>query len=408
VAESSKLVQFGAGAIGRSFIGQLFARGGYEVVFFDVNPDIVDALNERRSYRVEIRDTPPGSILVRGVRAVNGNDREAVIEEVRTARVAGTAVGAGALKYLYPTLAAGIAVRREAGLPPLDVILCENLHDAASLVRQGLSTQLPPDFPLDEAVGLVETSIGKMVPMVPDELRRQDPLVVCAEAFNTLVVDGHGFKNAIPLVEGLSPQRNMPAYVDRKLYVHNLGHAAVAYHAARCYPEVRTIGEAIEIDSVRLLAGGAMRETAAALLRAYPGEWSPQELEDHVQDLLRRFANPALGDTVFRVGRDVPRKLNRHDRIIGAMAMDLHHGITPAHTARVAADAFHFRAVDDAGRLDPADEAFIRDVLPRGPEHVLSTVCGLNDADPLEAKVRQFVLAALDSGESPLSRPLTG
>ena len=37
----NKLVLFGAGKIGRSFIGQVFSRSGYEVVFIDINQEII-------------------------------------------------------------------------------------------------------------------------------------------------------------------------------------------------------------------------------------------------------------------------------------------------------------------------------------------------------------------------------
>ena len=51
-----KLVLFGAGKIGQSFIGQLFSRGGYEVVFVDVCKPIIDELNRRRTYNVVIKN----------------------------------------------------------------------------------------------------------------------------------------------------------------------------------------------------------------------------------------------------------------------------------------------------------------------------------------------------------------
>ncbi|HPP75292.1 MAG TPA: mannitol-1-phosphate 5-dehydrogenase, partial [Armatimonadota bacterium] len=49
-----KAVQFGAGNIGRGFIGQLFHESGYEVVFVDVVPDVVRLLNEQRCYTLRI------------------------------------------------------------------------------------------------------------------------------------------------------------------------------------------------------------------------------------------------------------------------------------------------------------------------------------------------------------------
>jgi mannitol-1-phosphate 5-dehydrogenase len=392
-----KLVQFGAGSIGRSFIGQLFARAGFEVVFVDVDDRIIEALNGRRQYRVEIRDDPPGELLVENVRAVNGRDRGAVVSELISARAAGTSVGAGALQHVYPVLAAGIMERQRRGLPPLDVILCENLKNAAKIVRAGLQACLPPDFPLESAVGLVETSIGKMVPLVPQAVREHDPLVVFAEAYNTLIVDAEAFKNPAPAAPGLEPRKNMAAYVDRKLYIHNLGHAAIAYHTALYHPTVQSIGDAIALDDVCELAGEAMRESAQALVRTYPDEFSEAALEAHIRDLVQRFGNPALGDTVYRVGRDIRRKLHRDDRIVGAMLIDLKHGVEPQITARVAAEAMRFRAGDEQGKPDPADVDFIRNDLPRGPEHVLSAVCGLDPADPIDSLARKLILSQVGS-----------
>jgi len=393
-----KLVQFGAGAIGRSFIGQLFARGGYEVVFVDVSRPIIEALNERRSYRVEIRDDPPGELLVQNVRAVDGNDREAVVRELSTARIAGTAVGANALRFIYPALAAGLLERRRLGVGPLDIILCENLHHAAAITREGLRAELPPQFPLDEYAGLVETSIGKMVPLMPESMRSQDPLLVCGEAYNTLIVDARAFKNPIPEIPGLAPRANMSAYVDRKLYIHNLGHAAVAYEAARRHPAITTIDRAVREADVRELAETAMRESAAALAKAYPEEFTMEDLENHIQDLLHRFANPALGDTVFRVGRDVRRKLGRHDRIIGAMLTDLAQGVEPTATAEVAAAALEFRTPGENGELDPSDHAFITEDSPKGLEHVLSHISGLDRAQPLDRKAWDLIQGAIGRG----------
>ena len=156
-----KLVQFGAGNIGRSFIGQLFSRAGYEVAFVDVMPEMVALLNERRRYRVEVKDERPETIWVENVRAVDGRDRERVVAELTTADIAGTAVGPAALPHLFPVIADAVRARQERGAPPLDIILCENLRSAADTVRAGVARLLPADFPLDESLGLVETSIGK-------------------------------------------------------------------------------------------------------------------------------------------------------------------------------------------------------------------------------------------------------
>ena len=44
--EKKLLIQFGAGNIGRSFLGQIFARNGWEVVFVDVDELLLKELNQ--------------------------------------------------------------------------------------------------------------------------------------------------------------------------------------------------------------------------------------------------------------------------------------------------------------------------------------------------------------------------
>ena len=357
--------------------------------------DLVNQLNARGRYRVEIRDEPGGEIWVEHVRAIHGEDTRAVVEALAEADIAATAVGPNALTYLYPTLARGLRQRHlRYGTRPLDIILAENLRNAAAIVRAGLQAHLPADFPLDLMVGLVETSIGKMVPIMTAAQRRDDPLAVFAEAYNQLILDGAAFKNPIPKVPGLSPKQHMAAYVDRKLFIHNLGHAAVAYLGFLADRQLTYIWQAVALPAVRAGAREAMEESARALLAAYPHEFTEQSLGEHIDDLLHRFANQALGDTIFRVGRDLPRKLSRDDRIIGALRFDLAHGIASAATARVAAAALEFRGTDEHGQLAPSDAAFLRDDYPQGLDHLLTHLCGLRLDDPAERSLADAIRAA--------------
>jgi mannitol-1-phosphate 5-dehydrogenase len=389
-----KLVQFGAGNIGRSFIGQLFSRAGYEVVFADVVPEVIRLLNERGRYRVEIKDDPPGTIWVENVRAVDSRDRDRVVGELATADIAGTAVGPAALPHLFPVLAAALRLRQEQDAGPLDVILCENLRGAAATVREGVAALLPADFPLDESLGLVETSIGKMVPIMTAAQRAADPLAVHAEAYNTLICDARGFRAPIPNVPGLDPKQNMRAYVDRKSFIHNLGHAITAYVGYVRDPRMVYLWEAVERPDVREVAEGAMWESARALIREYPEEFTEANQREHIEDLLRRFANRALGDTIFRVGRDLPRKLSPEDRLVGALRLGLRHGLSAPNTLLGIAAALHFRAVDEEGRLHPADAQFVEEWIPQGPEKILTGVCALNPDVPAEAECIREVAAA--------------
>lgn len=49
-----KAIQYGAGNIGRGFLAQLFTLSGYEVVFIDVNSEIVNKLNKDKSHTIAL------------------------------------------------------------------------------------------------------------------------------------------------------------------------------------------------------------------------------------------------------------------------------------------------------------------------------------------------------------------
>jgi mannitol-1-phosphate 5-dehydrogenase len=389
------LVQFGAGNIGRSFIGQLFATSGYEVIFIDVAKPLVEALNARREYNIVIKRSSAADevLTIRNVYALDGNDHAAVAEAVADTDYVATSVGLGALPHIFPVLARGIELRaqRYPGRP-LDIIIAENIHDGARYFRQSLEELLPPGFPLAENVGLVETSIGKMVPIMRKEDLATDPLLLFAEEYNELIVDKHGFRGLLPQIPTLNPVENIKAYVDRKLFIHNLGHAAAAYFGFSQSPGTRYIWQALELPGLASKVRTAMRQSAAALVREYPNDLTLASLEGHIDDLLRRFANKALGDTIYRVGRDLYRKLARNDRLIGAILLAARHDLPYSVIAEAVRAAISFRAVDEEGRLYPRDTEFIANEVPKGLAGILRDVCGLRESDVIDREVIARIL----------------
>jgi mannitol-1-phosphate 5-dehydrogenase len=45
-------VHFGAGNIGRGFIGQMLFASGYEICFIDVNQHVIDDINSLKQYYI--------------------------------------------------------------------------------------------------------------------------------------------------------------------------------------------------------------------------------------------------------------------------------------------------------------------------------------------------------------------
>jgi len=319
-----KAVIIGAGNIGRGFIGQIFSEGGWEVCFLDVSQSVVSALNLHREYPLDII-TSAGSErhLIKNIRAVNGNDSTAAAQEIASADICVTCVGAKAIKYIIPNLAAGIRLRLNNSGKPLDLLICENLMNADQYIRS-LLLPLLSDEELS-SVGLVETSVGRMVPAPSAEILEQEPLLVRAEAYSVLPCDRDAFKGEIPDIANLAPVTPFRYIIERKLYIHNMGHAVCAYLG-----KLRGhtfISDAIADPEIRLIVREAMTESALALSQKFNRPLS--ELMAHTSDLIRRFGNTGLGDTCDRVGADIPRKLAQSDRLTGASLNVLQSGTQP-------------------------------------------------------------------------------
>ena len=128
-------VMFGAGNIGRGFLGQLFSESGYEVVFIDVDEPLLRALNARHSYTLQLVDNlSMQELTISPVRAINSRDKEQVAQALATCDIAATAVGARVLPAIAPLVAQGIRLRAgSTNLLPLNFIVCENLKGAAAI-----------------------------------------------------------------------------------------------------------------------------------------------------------------------------------------------------------------------------------------------------------------------------------
>jgi len=374
--EKSILI-FGAGKIGRSFIGQLFGQAGYQVVFVDVDNKLVDELNRRKSYPVVIKGETDETILVQNVSAVTGFNTEAVKAEIAKTSLMSLSVGKESLEKIIPLIAEGLLLRQE--LSPgneLDIIIAENIRLAGTFIYSKLELLLPEDYPLRKLVGLIETSIGKMVPLMTEEDLKDDPLLLFAESYNTLILDKQSFKKEIPDVPGLSPKDHIQAWVDRKAFVHNLGHATAAYVGNFYHPEKQYVYEVLEFDNILEATRLTMVQAAEILLQFYPNDFTLLDLVEHINDLLHRFQNRALKDTIFRVGQDLPRKLGINDRFAGIIKMAMQKKLDYSLIINAMAFGILFKKADEFGNLAPKDDLFLKMIKEEGLEKTLVALCG--------------------------------
>jgi mannitol-1-phosphate 5-dehydrogenase len=367
-----KAVMYGAGNIGRGFIGQLFSESGYEVSFIDVNLEIINKLNEDGKYPVRIF-TGKGSkdVVVNNVKGVNGMELEKVAQAIAEADIMATAVGVNILPRIAKPIAEGLKKRWQSGnMNPLNIIICENLLDAnhflARLISDELDAAEKDNF--EKLVGLVEASIGRMVPVMTPEMQDGNILRSCVEEYCELPVDKDGFKGEIPNIKNMLPASPFTFYIQRKLFIHNMGHALTAYLGK--FKGYTYIWQAIGDPFIKLAVLRAMQDSARALSREHGIVL--ENILDHVDDLIYRFGNKQLGDTIDRVGNDVKRKLSPNDRLVGAANLCLLHGINPVNICLGIAAAMKFDCMNI--KLNGVNDV----TSVGGAEAVLKDICGLS------------------------------
>ncbi|MBQ7236090.1 MAG: mannitol dehydrogenase [Clostridia bacterium] len=314
-----KFLMYGAGNIGRGFIGQLFSEAGYSVGFIDINKEIISRLNNDKEYPVGIvSNKGVKDVIVKNVYGIDGSDTELVSEEIACADVMATAIGVNVLKFIAKPIALGLKKRFERNAKPLNIIICENLIGADEFLK-GLICEQIPEYTerINNEIGFIEASIGRMVPVLSEDKKQGNPLRVHVEPYDYLPLDKNAFKCDIPEVDKIYPFTPFNLFIQRKLFMHNMSHATTAYLGY--LRDYEYIYEAIADFDIKYVAFKALTQSALAVSKENGVEI--KGLIAHAEDLLYRFANKALADTVARVGRDTKRKLSSNDRLIGAIKL---------------------------------------------------------------------------------------
>jgi mannitol-1-phosphate 5-dehydrogenase len=374
-------VQFGAGNIGRGFLAQLFHESGLEVVFVDVVQPVIKAINEAGTYTIHIVGDSPSDVNIDHIRAIDARDIQSAAEAVAAAEVVCTAVGVAHLLKTAPAIAQGLVLRYQRGTnAPLNILLCENLHNAAEVLKEAVEALLPSDIcaSILGSTGFVQTVVGRMVPAPTEAERAADPLGIRVEAYKNLPADSQAWVGPHPGYVGVKLVSPFQAYVDRKLFTHNCAHAVIGYAGWEAGLEFGW--QALENPTIEALLQAVMRETGEALIRKHGLD--PAEHASHVAGLLQRFKNRDLGDTCIRLARDPVRKLAPGDRIVGAARCCQEQGVVPQALAAAIGSALRYN-----GPEDPSASLLQADIAALGIGAVLEKYCGISAEEPLAAKV---------------------
>jgi mannitol-1-phosphate 5-dehydrogenase len=373
-----KAVHFGAGNIGRGFVGELLHESGYEVVFADVADALIDALDAAESYTVTEIGSGGKTTEVTDFRAINSRTDEArLVDEIATADIVTTAVGPRVLPFVAPVIARGIERRIETGEDAIDggriaVFACENAINATSLLEAEVRAALPEVDAdrLDAIAAFANTAIDRIVPAQSAGAG----LDVVLEPFFEWVIDRTPFGGEPPRIVGVHWVDDLAPFIERKLFTVNTGHATAAYHGFA--HGIHSITDAITDPAIRVEVEAAIGETRSLLVAKFGLD--PVEQEAYGRKIIGRLSNPELPDTVERVGRGPLRKLSRNERFIGPAAQLAERGLPRVALLRGIADALRFDVPED-----PESVELQRILREEEPDGAVAVITGIEPNHPL-------------------------
>ena len=368
-----RAIQFGSGNIGRGFIGGLLSKSGYHVVFADVNTAILDAINRDKKYKILIKDVDCFEEEITNISAVSSLSED-ILKEIETAEIITTAVGPLVLPRIAPTIAKGISSRRTKNInTELNIIACENAVCASDLLKEEVLKHLDKEDKeyVNQYVGFPNSSVDRIVP----PCKNDNPLDVTVEKFYEWNVEKSGFKGEIPTIEGMNLVGNLMAYVERKLFTLNTGHAITAYLGY--INGYKTVDESIADEKILDVVKNAMRESGQGLAKKHN-----LDLEKHyiyIDKIINRFKNPHLNDDVMRVGREPLRKLSSKDRLIKPLFTAKSYDIDVDNLIIGVSAALHYDNKEDKQSIELQN--YIKEL---GVKDALVKVSGIDNYDVLD------------------------
>lgn len=372
-------IQFGAGNIGRGFIGMLLAQAGYRVIFADVSEVIIDRLAADQKYTVHVMDTEVEDVEITNITGIMSNGEE-IIDEIAKADVLTTAVGLRVLGFIAPTIAKGIQKRIADGTrEPLNIIACENAIRATSQLKEhvyGILSEEEKAY-CEQYVGFADCSVDRIVPPV----RSENPVDVVVEKYCEWNVEKASLKGEIPEIPGMNLADNLMAYIQRKLFTLNTGHCITAYTGILAGHQ--TIDQAIADPKIFELVKAAMTQSGDGLIQRFG--FDKDAHYKYIDKIINRFKNPYLKDDVTRVGREPLRKLSADDRLVSPLTTALSYGLPVDKLVLGIGAALRYHNPEDAQSAELQEK-----IAAKGVAAAFSEISGVTDAALLEQVTKAY------------------
>lgn len=346
---AKKILIFGAGKIGRGFIGHLFHRSGYALTFTDPVQSVVQSLNKEGGYPLLVLGAPEKNAAIPVAQAIWSSSEKEVLAAIRGHDLFATAVGGPNLGGVGRLLAAGLRERFAGGNRTVaNVIICENYKDPARILREAILANAPDaEFRawVETSLGIAETQVLRSCIEPDPATKARQPLAVQVQDWWVLPCDRDAFKGAAPECEGLSLRGNFQNELIRKVYTYNCSNATIAYLGhLRGY---KMLYEAANDPEILEITRRVYEESGRGLTAEY--HFDPKEQADLQNLALTKYQDRKILDPIERNARDTQRKLSPTDRLLGPANLAVKHGGTPVNLGIALAAGLHYNGSDDPG-----------------------------------------------------------
>lgn len=362
-----KCVILGAGKIARGFIGHLLYLSDIPFTFVEKFDGLVDLINERGQYTVNILGNSDKNCVVKGAKALSFADVEAVTDAIADADAVFTSVGGKNLGALIPLLTKGIEKKAKIG-GNLNVVTCENWKLPATILRNGVEETICEDAKdyLATNVGITEAVIMRSAIESDAKLLAKDPLIVNVQDFWELPVDASRVVGQLPPIMGLKLIPEFTGFLERKFYTYNAANGTTSFLGALLGYE--KIADAAHDERILKILDGVYQETAQALSKKH--NFPLDEQMAFTLTSKRKLQDYTIVDFIERNARDPIRKLGKDDRLVGSARLVLEYGIVPHNLCIAIAAAMYY--------VSPGDEFAEKLVQMReteGIDAILEKVC---------------------------------
>ncbi len=303
-------LNFGAGSIGRGFIGDLLHESGYEVVFADVNEEIIDMINENNCYYLFNIDSDRKLKIIDNVSGVSIiNDYQKVVDLISTADIITTSVWANNLSKLAPVICEGLKMRFKNNGLKVNILACENALHNSQILRSEVLKYFEDEKQLDLIASFADTAVDRLVL----ESNRMGHKTIDIGKDHELVINKTQLSdsNLKPIKDAIYSE-NLIKYIERKLYIINGGHSWLGYKVK--LEGFETMQEAFT-DDFRINSIKEMMTEPGKLISVKYG-FSEKETHEYIEFAVNRFMTPGVIDYVTRVCRSPIRKLGKTERFI--------------------------------------------------------------------------------------------